>query len=209
MEKLNILGLFCAENGFRVALCMKNGETDEVVSHEKTSDNLAYNILGILNKHCIKIDDLDAVAVCVGPGSFTGNRVAVSFVKGLICGLDKNIKIISFSTFDFYSYDINCEIVIVPAFSDFVYLKQKNDMFCEKICNVSKIIGNSKVVCNLDLAKKIDIKNYVLPNDDFIKFVKNIIDFKSNIELKPIYLRASQAEIEKAQKEKNDGLKNS
>ena len=43
----------------------------------------------LLQEHSIEPDELDAVAVGKGPGSYTGLRIGVSFAKGLCYGLQK------------------------------------------------------------------------------------------------------------------------
>jgi len=47
--------------------------------------HLIQNCLDITNK---KINDLNAVSVCVGPGSYTGLRVGLSVAKGIAYGLE-------------------------------------------------------------------------------------------------------------------------
>lgn len=51
-----------------------------------------------------KIEDIDALAVSAGPGSFTGLRIAVSCVKGIAAALDK--KCIAVSTLEAMAYNL-------------------------------------------------------------------------------------------------------
>lgn len=44
--------------------------------------------------------DIDAIGVVVGPGSFTGIRLGIAYVKGL--GLGLNIPVVGVSLFDLY-----------------------------------------------------------------------------------------------------------
>jgi len=45
--------------------------------------------------------DIDRIAVCTGPGSFTGQRVALSFARGL--ALPRKIPVLGFSCFDVWA----------------------------------------------------------------------------------------------------------
>lgn len=51
-----------------------------------------------------KLEDIDALAVSAGPGSFTGLRIAVSCVKGIAAALDK--KCIAVSTLEAMAYNL-------------------------------------------------------------------------------------------------------
>ena len=51
-----------------------------------------------------KLEDVDALAVSAGPGSFTGLRIAVSCVKGIAAALDK--KCVAVSTLEAMAYNL-------------------------------------------------------------------------------------------------------
>ncbi len=70
-----------AENGRITALRESNGR-----DHAR---NVAVYVDELLRERSIAPDELDAVAVGKGPGSYTGLRIGVSFAKGLCYGLGK------------------------------------------------------------------------------------------------------------------------
>lgn len=61
-------------------------ESDEGRDHAK---KVGLFVDELLRENDISPDDLDAVAVGKGPGSYTGLRIGVSFAKGLCYGLQK------------------------------------------------------------------------------------------------------------------------
>lgn len=67
--------------------------------HDKLLAGLARNIMSDLN---ITFDELSAVAVSAGPGSFTGLRISAAIAKGLC--FDGNIKFIAVSNSDAYAF---------------------------------------------------------------------------------------------------------
>lgn len=58
-------------------------ETLEEKSH---AELLSLFITGLLQEHGLTVNDLDAVAVGMGPGSYTGLRIGVSTAKGICYG---------------------------------------------------------------------------------------------------------------------------
>ena len=70
-------------------------ESDQGRDHAK---NLAVFIDELLRETSIRPDELDAVAVGMGPGSYTGLRIGVSFAKGMCYGL--NIPLLAVGSLD-------------------------------------------------------------------------------------------------------------
>lgn len=71
-----------AKNGTLLAQSFQNSG----LTHSRTLLPMAEDLL---KNTGLKLSDVDAVAVAQGPGSFTGIRIGVSAVKGLCWGADK------------------------------------------------------------------------------------------------------------------------
>ena len=90
---------------------------------EKDSPNYSHSqklhslISELMEKNNISFKDLDAVAVGIGPGSYTGLRIGLSAAKGICYALD--IPLISVST--------------LKAMSSAMILKQQADLYCPMI----------------------------------------------------------------------------
>ncbi len=78
-----------------------------VSSHMDSQLKQSENILGLIHKTLleagVKINDLDAIAVVIGPGSFTGIRIGASLAKGF-CSAFSRIKRICISSLDLVAY---------------------------------------------------------------------------------------------------------
>lgn len=85
-------------------------EATENFSH---AEKLHVFIEVILNENNIRFQDLKAISVSKGPGSYTGLRIGVSAVKGLCYAL--GIPMIAIDTLELLSLQINVnEGVIIP-----------------------------------------------------------------------------------------------
>ena len=69
--------------------------TDDVLQTEESvearnihAERLLGMIDGTLRTSGLRVRDLDAVAISIGPGSFTGLRIGLSVAKGLVFGLE-------------------------------------------------------------------------------------------------------------------------
>ena len=96
-----------AKNGKTIALVEDN---DKGYSH---SERLHVYIQYVIDTSKIKLEDLDAIGVSKGPGSYTGLRIGVSAAKGLCYALD--IPLISVLTLEALVKQVNVERgIIVP-----------------------------------------------------------------------------------------------
>ena len=68
------------------------------------SELLLPMVTDMLKRLKISFDDIELIAVSVGPGSFTGVRIGVSLVKGLAFGTD--IPIAPVSTLEALAYNL-------------------------------------------------------------------------------------------------------
>ena len=89
----------------------------------------------------LEFSDLDAIAISMGPGSFTGLRVGLSYAKGLSLALD--IPLIPISTFD---------LLLIPNIKDI-----KDDLISVLIHSHGTTVYHSRYISKN--------KTYVLEND--------------------------------------------
>lgn len=209
---MNSLILDCSA-GMKIFV-LKNEEIFSVVddNQKKHTDELLLSLHGLLEQAKLSVDDLDVIGVCVGPGSFTGIRVAVSIAKGL--SVESKIKLVEMCNFDVYvSQKIENSVLCLEGFSNNVYARIYVDGITKDVCLtveelVEKIknqqldlvfVQNEKVQ---NMLKKYEIISQIA-TFDAISCFKNKISKNEFIEINqifPVYLRASQAEIEREKK---------
>ena len=68
----------------------------------------------VLNKAGLKGEDLDAIAVSRGPGSFTGIRIGIATAKGLAQIWNK--PIVCVPTLDSFAYREDAKGIVIPVF---------------------------------------------------------------------------------------------
>lgn len=195
-----------SEKSYISLICNDKLVTSVFSSYQKTSENLLLEIDKLLKKNSLKITDINAVSVCVGPGSFTGIRVALATVKAFNFAL--NTKIISFNLFDLIKHQ---GIKAVKANSGGAYIDDgKNSYFAGKdelvkLKNKTLLIFENEKDFFKDFKfKEFDIVNnsIILSKEYFIK--SNFTEIKNLI---PVYLLKSQAERELEEKIKNSKVK--
>ena len=83
------LGLDNSMGFLNLVLGTEDGLIEERHSQEErhSSEVLPVRVSRLLEDHGAAVGDLSALIVTLGPGSFTGVRVALAFCKGLVAGL--------------------------------------------------------------------------------------------------------------------------
>lgn len=209
---MNSLIIDCSA-GMSIFLLKNNEQFSALDTNQKRhTDELLLAVDRLFDDAKISVNDLDYIGVCVGPGSFTGIRVAVSIAKGL--AVESRIKIVQMSNFDVYEIKNESEYVLVlDGFSNYVYAR-----YASKNGVIDKCVTVQELVENLKNNKKITtfvqtVKTQnILKQSEIIAQIANynaILCFNSKVEknefvdieqISPVYLRASQAEIERQKK---------
>ena len=193
---------------------LKNNEQFSVVdtNQKRHTDELLLAVDRLFDDAKISVNDLDYIGVCVGPGSFTGIRVAVSIAKGL--AVESKIKIVQMSNFDVYEIKNESEYVLVlDGFSNYVYVRfvSKNGVIdkCVTVQELMEYLRNNKKITTFVQTEK---TQNILKQSEIVAQIANynaILCFNSNVDknkfvdieqISPVYLRASQAEIERQKK---------
>jgi tRNA threonylcarbamoyladenosine biosynthesis protein TsaB len=109
-----------------VALCDSNGVISIKESHDNKSHaaNITLFIQDLLQEAKIRTEELDAVAVSKGPGSYTGLRIGVSVAKGIAYGA--SIPLIGIDT-------TRSMFNGIISTSDKKYGTDSNSLFCPMI----------------------------------------------------------------------------
>lgn len=200
------------------------------LTHSQTIMPMTDSLLKSLGS---KLEDIDAFAVCLGPGSFTGLRIGMATVKSFSQVLNK--PIIGVSSLDAVAYNF-ChaeDVIICPmidARRDEVYTsfyKNGEKLIDDKAIHIDELLdelGGKKVIFCGDAVsvhneriKSRDNEEWktapchmLLPKASSVAYSAlkraQMEDFDDAYTLNPVYLRKSQAEREL--EEKNKTLQN-
>ena len=183
-------------------------------TQNKHSDEILLAIDNLLKDARVKINDVNNICVCVGPGSFTGVRVAISLAKGLSIGIGAKVYVLTnFEIFDIEDRENSC--LVLDGFSSYVYARKfKSGKIIDECIDVNQLKSDiEELQMNVfvtsektqNLLKKYKINSKIIKNNIINAFKCEIVNNKSTQlnQIFPVYLRASQAEIEREKKLKN------
>jgi len=226
-SRANILAIDCSGRELKlglkfgldrtVKLSIEAGHSHGQLIIEKISD--------LLRSAEIRIEQLEALVVSTGPGSFTGLRIALAAAKGMATAL--NIPAIGVSLFEIAAFKQNkaekSVTVIVPFKRDAVFIGEvrAGDFDNSGIKVVPKkklknlLSGMEVVSCGFD-KEKISIEVEKVLTAGRISFEAADLlqigieklkrgEVSDLVDLEPLYIQKSQAEIkfEQAQRDRN------
>ncbi len=196
-----------------------------IIAPREHMERLLPTIDNLLGQCKVKPDDLDAIIVGLGPGSFTGVRIGVSTARGLAQGLGK--RIVGIATSDCLAFGLEWDgkiACVVDAKREEVYVsfhlstdKETKRLTGNKIftlqdfCRMMEQHEEDKVLMAGDalfsygdlFKSRLGSKIQFASLDDWYPKAGNLIKLffnesvqKTNdlLEVKPIYIRLSQAE---------------
>ena len=161
-------------------------KTSNNLINTKHSETALKNIDLILSENGLGVEDIDVFATCIGPGSFTGIRIGMSIIKGLMAGL-KDKKLVVFSTLEAVAYAHNLNgLLLLPATKEDYYGADCKDGKVENLRVVKMSDSQEGMVYsyNTDIDKVVKLCLEKVAKNEFV-------DEKS---ISPMYLKLSQAE---------------
>ncbi len=177
------------------------------------AESLMIEIQSILQNESVKMEDLDLITVCTGPGSFTGVRSSLAAARTFGLALP-NVKLTGVSAFEAYIEDLDFDelaelnaVIIETKRSDFYFqlFDAKRKSLCEPMAaeyeDIIKMLRHKKVSIIGDgaerfLAKPSGLSLHVIKMEDMVsiealarcgrkRMEKKNLDYP-----KPLYLRA-------------------
>ncbi len=160
------------------------------INKERThSETLLPMIDEVLSISEIKVCEIEKIAVCAGPGSFTGIRIAVATAKGLAAPFD--IPCVAVSTIEAIAYSalLPCENCIICPVLDARRTNFYNAIFKKSGDTITRLCPD-----RLISAKKLDEELKIFEKEVFLvgegaDLCYNILENKNNITLPKEELR--------------------
>lgn len=154
----------------KASVCLsKDGDVLQISYSENQKDHASWlhtAIAGLLKKNNHKIKELQAVAVSIGPGSYTGLRVGLSAAKGFCFALHiplitiSSLKLIAFAAKE-EATDLICPLIDARRMEVFTALYDKNlqeknsahSLVLDEKSFASILLNNKVLFCGNGIAK--------------------------------------------------------
>ena len=102
---MKILGIDTSTDVLGIAVT----EDDHLISEARFvykrahAEQLIFAIENLLNLNKLKLPEIEAIAVSIGPGSFTGLRIGLAAIKGM--AFEKNIRVVGVSSLEVLAFN--------------------------------------------------------------------------------------------------------
>lgn len=186
---LGLLGDF----GFKEVLWEKKSSHSEVITEE---------FLKLLRSSGGSLENLNKIVIDVGPGSFTGIRVGLSFVSSL--SYSKNIPITALNSLEVMAFRANVTgkvFVSIPAIKGHFYAAafEKKSNSIQTLLDPTSLPSKELEECKENYLHYInsDLSHSSLKSSDLADFYQALprtFTEDSWKSIKPLYLRRSEAE---------------
>lgn len=234
--KMKILAMDTATVVSSVAVATEDRVVAELTAETRFthSETLVENIEEVMRLADVKREELSAVAVSLGPGSFTGLRIGLAAAKAIAYAL--SIPLVGVPTLEVLAAAFPSPGAIVAPLIDAqkgngyfaLYRWTENGLVCERDVAVASpqeiadtiVMEQGPVTVAGDFARKLAAKGIELPKNATLAPLTHIMpraalvaaravvrlqngEGKSPMDLEPIYVRRSEAEVlwEKRHKE--------
>lgn len=194
---MKILSVECTASPVSAALAEDGKILGEYFLNQKTthSQTLMPMIDSLLNVCNVAPNDIDAFAVTVGPGSFTGVRIGVSAVKGLAEPLDK--PCIPVSVLEAMAYNMEAVDCIVCAVMDARCNQFYNALFKVQYGKIERLCEDRAILKEELINEVANLENGSLPifavGDGADIFYESAKDSIENLKLAPECLKYQRA----------------
>lgn len=193
-------------------------DKNELNDGKTHSENLMPLLDELLKRNNLKPNDINLIACCVGPGSFTGIRIGVASIKPIAEVL--NIKVASVMSLETLARSVegkNTIVSLIDARNNQVYCgifdkqyNKKEEYLADDINEIIEVLKKYENICfvgnGAELHKELlanSLKNVEFSEDNnqsaenvgkigYKKYLEN--DLCTADTIMPVYLRKSQAE---------------
>lgn len=161
---------------------------------QKQSELMVFELDNLLKRNNLNADDISYIAVTIGPGSYTGIRIALTIAK--IFSLAKNIPLIPISSLMALSKKDKTSICLINARSNrsyFAVYHNEETIVSDRIINNDELLTYINEHKDYELCGDLKYLNINNSSTDILKEmnrIKNYITPVSNPDLvKPVYLK--------------------
>ena len=168
----NLLAIETSSDVTGVSLIV-NGEPIDTSEDIIRSKNLAVWIYDILKKNSMQVQNLDGIAVDIGPGGFTSLRAGLSIAKGL--AMSSSLPMIPVNLFNAVAFDVGnllqeTYIIAMHAYGKKFFLQSFNKTASVSDASISSDLSDlkGKTVVGYKLDSDVDCKLNFTPSSVMI-----------------------------------------